>query len=336
MRNRLRLTTIAGVVAAMTLLAGCKSTTTSGAPSDTAPTTTQTTAAAPSGVASAPSGAASAAVPSGDDPGAGAVSSAHIRVANFYAPKGQPGPGIDVYDVQLQGQPAKPILTDVAYGTVSDYAVAHQILNSYNKIVEFNALPTGEDPVAQKADAAQIGGLIDDGSGAQETILLTASDDDNATGTSLIGSISDSYRLEKGDDGQGGKGPVAPPVTSGGGQILVDTTAIPDNLNPGLYLMIDKSCAPPLNGDPNVKGVPYVFAADGATPNSSFAVFAAATGTHQVSVVSWKSSTQPSCKQLTKLQGTTSVTVTANQQVELYVYGSALDALHIALAPIQP
>jgi hypothetical protein len=336
MRNRLRLTAITGVAVALTLMAGCKSTTTTSS-SNPPPASVPTTAPAASAGSGAPSGAPSAAAGAGSDPGAGPLSSAHMRVANFITMNGQPGPAIDIYDVNLQGQAATPILTNVAYGSVSNYVQLHQVPNAINKEVLFFAMPTGEDPVAKKGDAVEIGGLLDDGSGAQLTDVLTGVDNPlPGAGTSLVGQISDSVHMEKGDDGQGGKGPAAPAVTSGGGELLVDTSPVPTKINLGAYLMIDKSCAPPLNGDPNVKGVPYIFAADGVPPVSSYAVFATPVGTHQVSVVSWSSSTQPACKQLTKLQGTTSVTVAANQQTFVYVYGTSADALHIAIAPIQP
>jgi hypothetical protein len=265
------------------------------------------------------------------------ASSASIRVANLYAPKGQPGPGLDIYDVQLTGVAATPILTNVGYGTVSTY-VHPKLLGTFpQKTVELFALPAGENPATTTAngDSKEIGGLIDDGSNVQMTIVLSA-DTGGVQIPGVLSGLSESVRLESGDDGQGTKGPVAPPPPAGSGELLVDgAVVIPQSGSPGLYLMVDKSCAPPLNGDPNVKGVPYVFAADGVAPVSSFAVFATPPGTHQVSVVSWLSSTQPKCAQLTKRQGSTSITVTAGQQVELFVYGSSLSDLHILAAPIQ-
>jgi hypothetical protein len=320
MRTRLRLTAIVGLAAATALVAGCQNTTTAGTPAATGKATAATT-----GSTSTAGG--------GSDPGAGPASTATIRVANFYAP----GAGIDIYDVSLQGQAAKPILTNVAYGTVSAYAQPHQQANSIDKAVLLTALPTGEDPVAQKGDATQIGGLIDDGSHAQATIVVTASGDaPTASGTSLLGNMSDSMRMEKGDDGQGGKGPAAPAVTDGSSELLVDTTSIPTNLSPSLYLMVDSSCAPPLNGDPNMGKLPFVFAAATSAIQSQFAIFSTPAAAHQVSVVSWTTSTEPTCAQLTTPQGTTTVTTTANQQVLIFVYGSTLDALHLAVAPIQP
>jgi hypothetical protein len=122
-------------------------------------------------------------------------------------------------------------------------------------------------------DSKAIGGLIDDGSNARMTIVLSA-DTGSVQLPGPLSGLSDSQRMESGDDGQGGKGPAAPPPPAGSGELLVDETVVPQTGSTGLYLMVDKSCAPPLNGDPNVTGVPYIFAADGVSPVSSFAVFA--------------------------------------------------------------
>jgi len=326
MRNRLRLTAVVGLTATV-LLAGCHSSAKTASPANAA----KTLPTSASGSAVPPSGGG------GTDPGAGTVSSAHLRIGNFYTSNGQPGPGLDIYDVPLQGSAATPILTNVAYGTVSNYVQPHQLLNSLQKAVQLSALPTGESPVSQKGDATAIGALLDDGSNAEATIIVSASGDSSLGGpTSLLGSLQFTMRMEKGDDGQGGKGPAAPLINDGSGEILVDTTTIPLNLSPSLYLMIDDSCAPPINGDPNEKGIPYIFGTDTSAVQSEFTVFATTAGTHQVSVVAWTSSDTPTCKQLTDRQGATSVDVTANQQVELYVYGSSLTALHLATGPIQP
>jgi hypothetical protein len=263
------------------------------------------------------------------------ASSASIRVVNLYAPKGAPGPAVDIYDTQLTGVAVTPILTNVGYGTASTY-VHPKLLSTFGqKTVELFALPAGENPATTTAndDSKAIGGLIDDGSNARMTIVLSA-DTGGLQEAGPLSGLSDSTRIESGDDGQGGKGPLAPPPAAGSGELLVDDTVVAQTGSLGLYLMVDKSCAPPLNGDPNVKGVPYVFAADGVSPVSSLAVFATPPGSHQVSVVSWISSQQPKCAQLTKRQGATSVTVTAGQQVELFVYGPSSD-LHILAAPIQ-
>jgi hypothetical protein len=44
----------------------------------------------------------------------------------------------------------------------------------------------------------------------------------------------------------------------------------------------------------------------------------------------------PTCAQLKRKQGTTSISIAAGEQVEAYVYGTSVTDLHLATAPIQP
>jgi hypothetical protein len=264
------------------------------------------------------------------------VSDASIRVVNLYAPKGQPGPALDIYDTQLSGAAVTPILTNVGYGTISAYVHPRLLGTIPQKTVELFALPAGENPQTSTAnqDAKGIGGLVDDGSNAQLTFVLSA-DTGGVQIPGVLSGLSTSQRVESGDDGQGGKGPAAPAPPAGQGELLVDTSIVAQTGHTALYLMIDHSCAPPLNGDPNMKGVPYIFAADSSSITSQFALFPTSPGAHQVSVVSWDSSTPPTCHQLTDLQSATTITVTSGQQQVLFVYGSKLSTLHLVAAPIQ-
>ncbi len=267
------------------------------------------------------------------------LSDTSIRVVNLYAPiAGEsgppaPGPALDIYDVQLTGQAASPVATNVAYGSASPYFLVHEPANGFgHPAVETYALPTGEDPMTKKAEAKGIG-VVDDGSYAQITWVLTADNGGLALGGAL-GRLSFADRVEKGDDGNGTKAPVAPVPAAGQGEIMVDASAV-NGLNLSLYLLIDHSCAPPINGDPSVKGLPYVYNGTIAGANTSFAIFTTTPGTHQVSVVN-ASGTQPTCAQLTAKQGSTTVDVAAGQQVEVYVYGTSAKDLHLALAPMRP
>lgn len=252
-----------------------------------------------------------------------------MRVVNLFAPKNAAGPALDIYDVQLTGQQAKPVSTNIGYGSTSAYFTPHQATNV--PIVQLYALPAGEDPVANKADAQNMGGAQDDGSHPQITWVLIA--DTGGLSTGPLAGLSFGTVVEKGTD-NGGKAPVAPPAPPGKGELLLDTRAV-FGVHAGLYLLIDTSCDEPLNGDPADPGLPYIFAVDGQQPVSSFALFAATPGSHQVSLVSWTSGTTPTCAQLTAKQGTTSVDVTAGQQIEAYVYGTSATDVHLALAPIE-
>lgn len=290
--------------------------------------------------ASAIKSAAAVAATGGAGGGEGAVTGVSLRVANMFFSSRTPGGPLDIYDVQLgpnMTTKPTPIISGVPFGSFSDYVHPH-LIGSLTKAVELEALPAGEDPIAHASDAQSIGGVLDDGSGAQITIVLEAPDDDNLLDGPLAG-LTFSSVVEKGDDGQGAKGPAAPPVTGSGGQILASYAPAEESVKGAnsYYLMIDSSCDPPLNGDPNTKGVPDIFAADGVAPVSSFAVFAATAGTHHVSVVEADGGEQDTCAQLQKKeQGGTDVTLAAGQQVEAYVYGSSKTDLHLAFGPIQP
>ena len=267
----------------------------------------------------------------------GKVSQMSIRFANFFTSHGKPGPAVDIYDTPV-GQAATPLLANVAYGTVSAYAHPNLEPNSLpgEGVTAYYALPAGENPVTNKADGAGIDGIEDDGSHPQITMLLVP-DSGSSLDDGPLSGLSSSERVEKGDD-NGSKGPVAPPAPAGKGEILVDASAI-TNLQTGtleLYLSSDGSCAPPINGDPQMPGVPYIFASATSPVKSGYSIFPVAPGTHQVSIVAWTTDVAPTCAQLTHKQGTMSISVTAGQQVEVYAYGTSLTDLHLAAGPVQP
>jgi hypothetical protein len=270
---------------------------------------------------------------SGTTPGSastGTVSKMSMRVVNLFDPKQAAGPALDIYDVQLTGQKATPIAADLAYGSVSPYFAPHAEDGSVR--VQLYALPAGEDPVTDQADAQNMGGADDDGSHPQITWVLTA-DTGSTLGNGPLAGLSFSSKVEKGTN-NGSTAPLAPAPPSGEGELMVDTAAL---IGTGdlFYLMVDDSCDPALNGDASQGQVPKIFAVDGKAPVSGLALFATAPGTHQVSVVAWTDSTPPTCAQLTTKQGATSLDVTDGQQIETYLYGTSDTDLHLALAPIR-
>jgi hypothetical protein len=270
----------------------------------------------------------------------GAVSGVSLRVVNMFSSSRTPGGPLDIYDVPLnnpnvQTKPV-PIISNVAYGAFSDYVHPH-LLGALTKAIELEALPAGSDPVADGSQAQGIGGLLDDGSGAQATIELEGPSDTDTLLPGPLAGLSDSMIMEKGDDGQGGKGPAAPPVSGGGAEVLA-STAPAQQMIPGAGgydLFVDSSCAPPLNGDPNIKDLPYIFPADGVPPVSSFAVFATTAAVHHLTVVFDNSSTAPKCSDLGPKQGDADVTLAAGQQALVLVYGTKNSDLHLAVGPIQ-
>jgi hypothetical protein len=328
--TRTKLTTVSILTAAGCLLAGCSS------GSSGAAATQSTKSSGSSAAATAASTSSDAGNPSGSTSPSGSISAVSVRIANLYVSDSlRAGPGLDLYDVQLTGQAVEPIATDVPYGSFSAYVHPHLVANAVTKIIQLSVLPTGENPVADMKDAKSIGALIDDGSGAQETILL-ANDLGGLRQPDVLDALSFSSFVEKGDDGNGGKAPVAPAAPGGQGELLASTQVLTsENLHGGAYLMIDSACDEPLNHDPNSTGVPEIFATDTATYTTGFALFPVAAGSHQVSVVWSNTSVAPTCARLTAKQGETSVDATAGQQSLVFVYGTSLTDLHLAVGPIQ-
>lgn len=278
----------------------------------------------------------------GGSPGGGAtsgsVSGIRVRIANTFLPSGTTGPSLDIYDSGTNGltSSSKPIIAGLAYGTVSGYVTPH-FESPNSTIVDFTALPAGSAPTDTK-DAQGIWTTLDDGSHAQVTVLLTVQRLD-VTGASPLSGLSFTGFVEKGDDPSDPAGPPAPLPPSGQGEFLASNqpySASVAGAAPAFYLFVDGSCTPPLNGDPNEPGVPLVFAAASGTPLSSFALFAAAAGSHSVSVVAWTSIDGPTCDQLTAVQGTTTQALTAGQQILTFIYGSSATDVHLLLAPIAP
>jgi hypothetical protein len=276
---------------------------------------------------------------SGGGATSGGVSGLRIRVVNTFLPSGTTGPTVDIYDNSPTAltSSSKPIISGLAYGTVSAYVTPHYAGPNVLRVL-MTALPAGSAPT-DTTDAQQIWGT-DDGSNAQVTVVLTAERND-IIGTSPppLAGMSFTGWVEKGGDPEDGMGPLAPAPPSGQGEFLASDGPIGATTlgsGPGYYFFIDDSCTPALNGDTDVGSVPYIFAVDGEAPVSSFALFAAAPGSHSISIVASTNSETPPCSALTPMQGTTTQAVTAGQQILAFVYGSSATDVHVLLAPIAP
>ena len=273
------------------------------------------------------------------DGGTGPLSGVSLRFVNTFLPSGTTGPTVDVYDTYTDssgdvGTSPSPIVTGLAYGAVSDYVTPHLTAPGSTTILLW-AVPGGSS--SNDPGGTYVWPGTDDGSHQQVTVLLEYLGP-AGTGGPLDGLGSSSF-VEKGDDGFGTKGPLAPASPTGQAEFLASTAPIdvtPTAPVASYYFFVDDACTPPLNGDPNQPGVPYLFALSTAAPSSFFALYPASSGPHQLSVVAWTDGVLPTCAQLTARQGTTSVTVAAGEQIIAFVYGSSLGDLHLVTAPIRP
>ena len=273
---------------------------------------------------------------------AAGVSSLDLRFANFIAAKGAAAPAVDIYDDSLKNSTgavvasAKPLVANLAYGAISSYV--HPELPAGGSPLHFYEMPAGSRPASSGAQAPQFAVAVDGDD--QATLILTWDSSDPPTATSLLayGGIGFASVVEKGDGAafNANPGPPAPPPAAGQALLLASTNYLPQGVNDLSYLLIDDSCAAPLNGDPNEPGVPYIFAADGATPKSAFALFAVSAGTHHVAVASEPQGPTPTCKDLTARQDDQTVTLTAGEEAYAWVYGTSATDAHVAIAPLAP
>jgi hypothetical protein len=278
------------------------------------------------------------------DGGLGPTSGVSVRFVNTFLPSGTTGPTLDLYDATpapygsgLFATPATPLATGLGYGAVSDYVAPHLAVAGGTSVF-LMALPAGSPPT-DTTDAVGIWPGADDGSHAQLTLLLENLGPSNLPGAGALDGLSSTIFVEKGDDGSGNFGPLAPAPPTGQAEFLTSTapiTVTPAPLVASYYFFVDDSCTPPLNGDPSEPGVPFLFALSTATPSSFFALFPASPGPHQLSVVAWSDAVLPTCAQLSARQGATSATVAAGQQVIAFVYGASLSDLHLVTAPVRP
>ena len=337
--NRLFVNASVGFIAVIVLVAGCGG---SAATTDTGVGAGQSTP--PGQQAAGGSVAPDGSTPPGGAGGstAGGTSNLSLRVANFISQVGTAGPAIDIYDDALKpdlptGPAPQPLVSNVAFGQVSVYFHPH--VPADNGYIHLYALKTGQDPVKDVAEAGSF--WVGTNDTAQATIILTYDGQgplSSAPPLSAIGSISFSSWLEKGGGASfpGDTVPLAPPPPAGDGMFLAADRDIPGNLAGSNYLMIDDSCAPALNGDPNDGNVPHIWASATASVQSAFALFPAAAGSHHVAVVYDGSGTSPTCADLTPKQGDTTVELTAGEEALTFVYGTGPADLHLTIVPIAP
>jgi hypothetical protein len=305
--------------------------------------------AAGAGGSTADGGGGSAASGTGGSSGgsSGAAGAITLRVVNIFRPSGSTtGPALDIYDDMYDAglQPSlsgKPIIAGLAYGMMSDYVRPH-FVEGGGTAVELTALPAGS-PSDDTTDAQAFYYASDDGSHPQVTVVVRM---ETGVGAGPLASLEYDTFLEKGDETKPGlttplsTGPLAPPPPAGQGEYLVNLNAINDfdfsYPEGGYFFFVDDACAPPLNGNPNLPGVPFVNAA-GSTAPDDFSQFVASPGSHSISIVAWRDPTTPTCADLLGArQAPTTVSVAAGQQIVTFIYGSSLTDLHLLTGLIAP
>jgi hypothetical protein len=264
-----------------------------------------------------PSGGGTANEPQGPPTG-------KIRLANFYAPNGQPGPALDFYDLSHPGANDKPLVADLAYGQVSAYTSPRAEGNGsgYDNLYIF---PAGSKTYGQPIDGMQSGTNISQSgwqAGQQATYVLGT----NAQGPSGSPNVS----FQEVDEVMPGNASVSmPSVQPGGAVIFVNTFGVPQGDSvPQVEVRVDGVCPA---DEQNPTSGPVVLSSInglgiGVTP-----------GSHTVDAVvdpapgSGLSADQ--CKAATSAASAT-ISAAAGTPVLVLFYGPSMTDLKIVSAPV--
>ena len=250
-----------------------------------------------------------------------------IRIANLFAPNGQPGPALDFYDTPHPAASDNPLISNLGYGQVSQYVAprASDPGGSSNLYI----FPAGSKTNGTPFIGMQSGSNISNAgwnSGQQFTIVMGT----NSQGMS--GQPNPTFQ----DILESAPGPDEAPIwvkpETGKGVVGVNLEGFPPDAGPNPSLRIDGTC--PSNIDPQTNkpaagsGEPAVLGS--GTGNANFVL---ASGSHTFEVPlspgAGQALTAAQCKS-TKASASGSVQVPDGQRVIVFIYGPSRKDLRIA------
>jgi len=247
-----------------------------------------------------------------------------IRLANFYAPNGQPGPALDIYDLSRPGSTDKPLIANLGYGQVSAYVSPRTGGNgsTYNNLYIF---PAGSKTPGQPIDGMQSGGNMSQSgwqAGQQGTYVLGT----NAQGANGSPNVS----FQEVEEVMPGNATVSlPSAAPGGAVIAVNDFGVPQgDTIPLVEVRIDGVC--PADERSPTSGPVVLGQINGTT-------FGVSSGSHTVDAVvdpapgSGLSADQ--CKAATAA-ASASVNATAGSPLLVLVYGPSMSNLKIVAVPV--
>ncbi len=223
-----------------------------------------------------------------------------IRIANLIALNGQPGPAMDFYDVLHPTAADTPVIKDLQYGEISDYVTPRA--PTAGAPSNLYIYPAGSLTKTDLLSGSNISpsGYVD---GDQLTTAIIAS-------SFSVASFGEAQITEAGPNVSPAADLSAP---AGKGVLLTETTASGDSSTlPLQFLLVDTAC-------PLAKGSDIPTSLGSGEPPT---VLPVSPGHLTLGVV-----TSPPGRGLTSCDGkaasgtTTTVDVSANQQIDVFVYG---------------
>jgi hypothetical protein len=247
-----------------------------------------------------------------------------VRLANFYAPNGQPGPALDIYDLPRPGPSDKPLIANLAYGQVSAYVSPRAGGNgsTYNNLYIY---PAGSKTPGQPIDGLQSGGNISQSgweAGQQGTYVLGT----NAQGPNGSPNVS----FQEVDEVMPGNATVSLPSAPPGGAVMaVNEFGVPQgDTFPLVEVRIDGVCPA---DEQNPTSGPVVLSQINGTS------FGVSSGSHTVdAVVDPAPGTGLSADQCkaAAAAASASVSATAGSPALVLFYGPSMSSLKIVVVPV--
>lgn len=249
-----------------------------------------------------------------------------IRIANFFAPNGQPGPALDFYDTSHPGDGDTPLIANLAYGQVSAY-VSPRAPDPGGTYAQLYIFPAGSKAYKTAIDGMQSGGNVSPNgwvSGQQVTYVI-GTDPQGFSG----GPQATFQQIDELGSAGGHAAFMTPP--GGDGLLATNTYGLPHaDSDPGVDVRVDGSC-PNVLVPGSASNAPYL------TGDYGVQNFALPAGSHNVEAVvepaPGQGFTQDQCATATAA-ASTSVTVSANAPVLVFFYGPSLKDMRSVTAPV--
>ena len=258
-----------------------------------------------------------------------------IRIANFYAPNGQPGGAFDFYDTSHPAASDKPLIANLAYGDVSAYVTPRASDPGSGGDSQLYLFPAGSQTFGAPTAGGQAGMNISNAgwqAGQQETIVMGTGD------TGGNGAVFASWAAIDEAGNPSGQ-PVLVTPSPGNGLLVTNVSGIDNADQERVDLRIDGTC--PNNIDPTTGGpaeMGNVNTGPALLGNWNAGNFPLAAGSHKLEVVLTpalgQGLSQDQCQAAPAVASLT-VTLAPTPAVEVFIYGPTLQDLKMVTAPIQ-
>ena len=209
------------------------------------------------------------------------VPTGKIRVFNGYAPKGQPGPTVDFYNVDAPGPNDTPVISGLQYGQLSDYVSPRAAPGSATAYLYMFRTGTKQPSTGATLDPFAGSEVWDGHAGEQATVMLVTDSQSGPNGDEPV--VAHQLTLESTPTIGA---PILAAPQPGAGTIAVEVVSYQGTTDPEPQVQIDGTC--PADVDAQATTPPTsataqtqpALVAYGGVEN-----FAADAGTHSVGLV---------------------------------------------------